>query len=73
MSLRKEAVGKLEEESRAWEEARQALENQVSQKSFKSFLQLSSCTCFCSRVFIPMFAGSESTDEFKAGRGVHGQ
>ena len=37
MSLRKEAVGKLEEESRAWEEARQALESQVSQKSFKSF------------------------------------
>merc|ERR1719225_1659825 len=29
VSLRKEAVGKLEEESRAWEEARQALESQV--------------------------------------------
>ena len=34
-------MGKLEEESRAWEEARQALESQVSQKSCKSFSQLS--------------------------------
>ena len=29
MSLRKEAVSKLEEEGRAWTEARLALENQV--------------------------------------------
>ena len=47
MSLRKEAVSKLEEEGRAWTEARLALENQV--RSIEN--QVRSCKQFCCPYF----------------------